>query len=84
MPLIENGNRDRVADALEELCEKLEEQLTSDVPPPVVNVSTPPATSPAPIVNVSAPAPANPGAWIFDVHRNSDGLIETITVTPKT
>ena len=60
MPLIENGNRDRVADALEELCEKLEEQLTSDVPPPVVNVSTPPATSPAPIVNVSAPAPAKP------------------------
>lgn len=82
MPIIENSSRDRVADALEELCEKLEEQLTSDVPPPVVNVSTPPATSPAPIVNVSAPSrPAH--SWIFTVSRDENDRITTITVDPK-
>lgn len=41
---------------------------------PVVNVA-------APVVNVEVPKPERCG-WRFDIARDSDGLIKTITATP--
>lgn len=84
MPIV-GIQQDRVADAMEELCDKLEAQSVQQ--PPVVHVAAPTinveAKAPAPIVNVAAPAPPASHPWTMTVHRGADGLIQTITVAPN-
>jgi hypothetical protein len=61
---------------LEQVIEKLEELAAARQE---LKVSVP-AQEP-PIVNVEAPA--RPRAWIFRIHRDAEGFIETVIATPK-
>ena len=87
MPII-GTSQDRLPDLIAELIEKLDDRDPPEVhvPAPVVNVDAPnvhvPVTVPPATVTVQAATP-NRGSWTFAVSRNSDGLIETITATPK-
>ena len=87
MPSIGGEKSDRVADAMEELCEKLEESIVTRTEPPVVHVAAPTinveAKAPAPTVNVAASTPKPSHPWTMTVHRNGEGLIETITIVPN-
>jgi hypothetical protein len=75
--MITTGQSDRVAEALEELADKLEEAIEARAQPLEVKVPQ----GPAPVVNVEAPA--RPRAWRFKVIRGSDDLITEVIATPK-
>ena len=86
MPVIgERNNEERIADVLEEICDKLDDVVGKEtsvkvnvpsMPPAVVNVPS----SPPPTVTVEHERPRQ---WVFTVHRNGEGLIETITARPN-
>ena len=82
MPLTREQSADeRIANVLEEICDKLDDfakdtKVVVDMPPAVVNV---PASSP-PTVTVQG---ERPRMWVFTVHRDGDGFIETITARPN-
>lgn len=84
MPLTREPNADeRIANALEEICDKLDEvrgkqqpEVRVNLPPAVVNV--PPSLPPTVTVQGERPR-----MWVFTVHRDGDGFIETITARPK-
>jgi hypothetical protein len=83
MPLTREPDADeRIANVLEEICDKLDDitgkqspEVRVNLPPAIVNV---PSTLP-PTVTVQS---ERPRMWVFTVHRDSDGFIETITATP--
>jgi hypothetical protein len=82
--MITTGNKElheHLADFGEDLLAKLDELIEAKAE---VNVNVP-AQKP-PVVNVDVPAqkpPPRPSAWKFKVYRGADGLIDTITATPK-
>lgn len=89
MPVV-GEQRDRTADLIEALIEKLDEHLVAE--PPVVNVEAPPptihvnptsVTVPPPTVNVAPTVTPARGSWLFTVSRDRDGYIETITAKPS-
>jgi len=55
----------------------LEEKIST----PAAKAEAPVVHVAAPVVNVAAPKPERCG-WRFDIARDSDGLIKTITATP--
>ena len=83
MPIIVGESKDRVAELIGELVDKLDEYITTPPEPPVVNVEAAKVDVPAPVVNVSTSAPAKACSWIFSVSRDGEGRIQTITATPK-
>ena len=86
MPVLGN-QEDRLCDLIEELLERSYVRDAIPPEPPVVNVDAPTinveAKAPAPIVNVAPPASPKARPWTMTVHRGTDGLIQTITVTPS-
>ena len=87
MPLTREQSADeRIANVLEEICDKLDDVVGREtkvkvdmppMPPAVVNVPAP--TSPTVTVQGERPR-----MWVFTVHRSGEGFIETITAEPRT
>ena len=80
MPITgDQSAEDRVANCLEDICDKLDDLMAKES---VVQVNVPenPAL-PAPVINIEGPPRAK--EWICTVHRDSNLLIETITIRPK-
>lgn len=81
------GEEATLCDRICELVDKIDEHIATPQSPPIVNVDAPTinveAKAPPPTVNVAAPAPHKPHPWTMTVHRNGEGLIQTITITPN-
>jgi hypothetical protein len=55
--------------------------VLADQKPPTVTVAAPAVNVTSPAVNVTVPKPER-CSWRFDIARDSDGLIKSITANP--
>ena len=93
---IEQSSDDRIATSLELIVEKLDDLIDRETSVNVnvpevrggpVNVNVPDIhlpPAPAPVISVDVPPFPRSKKWVFTVHRDSNGLIETITAEPRT